>query len=111
MEYTLYSSNQGAGYIAEDDTVDDRFKPTEAVFEFGVLKPGDKTDLGGFFAKEFTYVGRDGNELLFFLGEVVNMLSHKYYYQSIEWISSTRFFMQYSRNAGRDYNWVKGNFK
>ena len=111
MEYTLFSANEGAGYISDNPEIDERFKLQEVIFEFGTILPGYENNLGGFFIKPLKYIGRDKKELLFFIGTDNSLSGTKFYYLSINYITPTRFYIQYAPISGRDYNYKNKQWK
>lgn len=111
MEYTIFSKNQGGGYISKDEIIDYRFKKIVVSFEFGTIQPLIETNLGGFFCRKLTYLGCDNKELLFHIGTEKNLFETTVYYQSVYKISDTRIFLMYSNIAGRDYNFINGIWK
>jgi len=106
--YVIYNKGQGGGYLESNTDITKEFEPKEIEFVFGTIKPGEPTDLGGYFGlKKPVYCGIKGNEMLFFLGEYDTW----FFYISIHYINESRIYIQFSYQAGRDFNYKENKWK
>lgn len=104
------------GYVTNSADTEKEFPQLENLpMEFigEVLYVGKMTDLCGFFAKPMIYLGViDGNEMLFYNGAGgATLFGQKHFWQSMIRLSKTRIFSMYSPRAGRDWNYVNGEWK
>jgi hypothetical protein len=129
MEFTLFSKNQGCGYISKDYYfVNDVTIKHETPIVLGrqELIPGNSFDLDGFFSRPLLYLGKHvsatanqkgqyeiplkeklSDELIFYIGED----DGNHYFQAVFKITDTRFFMLYGKGSGRDYNFKNNKWK
>lgn len=117
MEEVIFGNSQGEGLILEHGkTLADFFEIDKSDIALGdtVLKFDEETTLSGWFDSPVKYCGKvKENTLIFLLGSAGGDLFEeaKTYYETMLWVSPTRFFRMYYRNAGRDFNFVKGRWK
>jgi hypothetical protein len=111
--FVYYEGKEGSGYILTDPKLMSEKLRKKTVFILGQeLKPDTDTDLFGFFKHPLSYLGMlDRTEMIFFMGTNKDLFETKYYYQSVNLISQTRIFELYGNGFGRDYNYVKGEWK
>jgi hypothetical protein len=111
--YTLFSLDQGAGYIhtSREEILKEK-RPVDVTVNGEIINPGDKTNLSGHFALQMEYCGLLGeNEMIFFIGTMNDLFETKYYYQSVHLISDTRIFEMFNTLGGRDFNFINGKWK
>jgi len=111
LERVYFSDAQGSGYItASKSDVDTR--PESVELGGNRIQPGQITDLNGFWRRPLEYLGlRDSAEMIFYLGEDSDLMGPRHYFQSVLWVSPTRFFEAFKPGSGRDFNFVKGEWK
>lgn len=116
--FTIFSDNQGAGYIHEDPNEINTELVTESVSINGKkIVPGDYTTLNGHFSRPVIYIGylldglQSSVEMIFKIGTGNNLFATKHYYQSIYRISDTRIFEMYSHISGRDFIFKGGKWR
>lgn len=109
MEWVIFSKSNGCGYISKDNRIDSRFNKEPAQLCIGKIDPGQQTTLSNFFDRNVMYIGRDGAEMLFYLG----CENSTHYYEAVFLISETKLFQltKYQPSAGRDYNYVNNEWK
>jgi len=79
--------------------------PEEYLLAEELIKPGDKTDLRGFFNRKLQYLGADGSgEMVFFMGNSKG----RNYYQVVCYITPKDMFIMYAPKSGRNYTFKKG---
>jgi len=111
IEEVVFSNVQGSGYICESkDAVETR--PGSVELGGATLSPGTFSDLNGFFARPLEYLGlRDRTEMVFYIGSDEQVFKTLHYFQSVLWLSPTRFFEMFGYEHGRDFNFVNGVWK
>lgn len=76
------------------------------------ISPGQITTMNGFFCRPIEYLGKDSDGYaIFFLGKKENFLFLEYYYEPVLIVTDTRLFKIYSNNGGRDFNYIKNEWK
>jgi hypothetical protein len=114
LEKVIWSNSGGAGFIIYNE-VEEKYILKGSVELHGLkLTTGDLTDLDGLFTKPIRFAGLLKDEhtvMCFHTGDEEDLFELRQYYYCFWWISPTRIFNKYSHNAGRDFNWVKGDWK
>ena len=110
--YTLFSDNQGCGYIFDNETDIHQFiKPITIAVGTEMINPGDLTNLDNYLTRKVKYLGVvDGNGMIFYYGSDNNLFP-RYYYGLIFIITKHRIFEMYSPKGGRDQNFINGKWK
>lgn len=116
MEKVIYSGNNGLGIILnKNDKEEDFVVPTEIHLINKLIKPGEFTDLFGFYEKPIRYVGCMKNEsktlMVFHIGDRNDLFNGYKYYYCLYLIDNFRICNKYSHNSARDFNWVNGKWK
>ena len=85
----------------------------ESITVCGVeIKAGDKTTLNDFFSRQIEYIGKENkHSAIFFIGSNENILFPEYYYEPIGIVTENRLFKLFSNNGGRDFNYIKNEWK
>jgi hypothetical protein len=111
MDTVIFNRNMGEGLILNnDDVLDIEFDSPTVANE--ILVPGTSTSMSGYFKHSLEFCGvMDKNKLVFFIGEVNDLLSKKRYYQVVTLISEFRLFSMFTYSSGRDFNFIKGKWK
>jgi hypothetical protein len=115
MEYTVYSNNQGCGYISNNGTdIIDFVSQVDVTINNKMIKPGELTDLDGYFLHPIKYMGikkeSDSIEMIFEMGHVTDLFGSMYYYQLVFKIDENRIFEMFSWQAGRDHFFKNGKW-
>lgn len=117
MQQTIFNYNQGEGIILENgESLADFFKINTEPVLLGTttLQYGQCSDLNKWFCEPVEYCGKiKDNTLVFLLGTDDGDLftAPKTYYETMLYLSPTRFFRMYSYKAGRDMNFINGKWK
>jgi hypothetical protein len=76
------------------------------------IHPGDHTTLNDFFCRPIEYIGKENQSTaVFFIGSKEDILFPEYYYEPVAIITDNRLFKMYSNNGGRDFNYIKNEWK
>ncbi|WP_019986479.1 hypothetical protein [Rudanella lutea] len=114
IEYTLYTHNQGCGYVATDPDeyrTLPGFRPESVQVGDEVLTPGVATDCSGFFCRKLLYLGLiEENGMLFLIG-VLNPLFPECMYQLVHRIEQNRIYENFGDRHGRDFFYKDGRWK
>lgn len=74
--------------------------------------PGQITTLNDFFSRPIEYLGKDSDGYaIFYIGSKENLFIHEHYYEPVLIVTDTRLFKIYSNNGGRDFNYIKNEWK
>lgn len=112
MEAVIFSDRQGSGYICSNSQqIKTIAQPLPVTVNGKTYSPGDKTTLENFFCRELEYIGRLDSEAIFLMGSKEDLINSVYYYQSVYVISDARIYLTYGPKFGRDYNFIKGEWK
>ncbi|MCF8295499.1 MAG: hypothetical protein K9I34_05470 [Bacteroidales bacterium] len=80
--WSLYSGNQGSGYITpvEIESLTEIIKDPVCIVDI-TINPGDLTDFKGFFSRELLFVGilnnHTNSELIFLMGKETDLFQTK----------------------------------
>lgn len=111
LELVFFSDAQGSGYITEKKC-DVETRAESVKLGCQIIEPGAFTDLNGFWRRPMEYLGmRDRKEMVFYIGSDSDIMSTKHYFQSVLWVSQTRFWEAFKPGSGRDFNFVNGVWK
>ena len=115
MKRVLFSTNEGEGIITEGDEVPTALPLTVKVVD-EQLTPGTMTTLKDFFNRPLEYLGTDAEypqhkKMIFHIGTDESSLFPKRYYKVISLVSPKRLFIMFRPHAGRDFNFIKGQWK
>jgi len=117
MEKVIFAGGQGEGLILESgENLTDSIAIDKKPVELGntTLIYEQETTLCGWFDSPVLYHGKDEkNNLYFRLGVDGGDLfdAPKAYYETMRYLTPTRFFRLYSFKGGRDANFVNGRWK
>jgi hypothetical protein len=117
METVIYKGGQGMGVIlAQDEKLTDSLVIDKSNVELGdtVLVYEQETTLCGWFDSPVLYHGKDeDNQLYFRLGVGGGDLFEppKAYYETMLYVTPTRFYRNYSWKGGRDFNFLLKKWK
>jgi hypothetical protein len=114
MKRVLFSNNEGEGIIAEPGEVIATL-PVAVQIVDEVIEPGMMTDIKGFYNRPVKYLGIDAEYpehkcMIFHIGTEDNLFP-KAYYKVILWLSPKRFYITFRPNGGRDFNYIKGQWR
>lgn len=111
MDTVIFNRNMGEGLILNNnDVLDVELESPNVANE--ILVPGTSTSMSGYFKHSLEFCGvMDKNKLVFFIGEVNDLLGKKRYYQVVTLISEFRLFSMFTYSSGRDFNFIKGKWK
>lgn len=111
MGFVIFSDKQGCGYIEESkESLNISKIPVNICGQS--INPGDKTNLSGYLSRDIEYMGiKDDNEMIFYLGSIGDLFSTAHYFQAIFRITETRIFEMFSHISGRDFYFIKGEWK
>ncbi|OJV39614.1 MAG: hypothetical protein BGO29_04510 [Bacteroidales bacterium 36-12] len=113
--YTVYDNKQGMGYILPPDININDYIVREPVMIAGeIIHPDSLTSLNNYFIRSCTYIGLNKmniSEMIFYLGMDEYDLFPLKYYASVLRVNENRIFEMFSNKAGRDFNFVNGNWK
>lgn len=112
MESVIFSNTQGSGYISTTEIFDDPLSYLPVVIVDEILVPGVYTDVRGYFSRDLKYIGLKGdNELIFYIGSSRSLFEIKHYWQSLWLISPERLYQVFGHGSGRDFNWIRGEWR
>jgi hypothetical protein len=111
--FTIFSNNQGSGYIHFDpDVIKSELKINPVSICHKTINPGDFTDLFGHFCRQLEYLGMFGeNEMIFRICEITDLFRTSYVYQAGFRIDEDRIFEMFSPGSGRDFLFKNGKWK
>ena len=71
----------------------------------------ESTDLKGFFNRKLDIVGKLKGMTVFFIGITEDLFGKKYFYEPILILSENRIFCKHGEHHGRDYNFIKNEWR
>lgn len=113
LNSVTFSYGQGCGYIEPvPDNIERAIRRVPVTLAGATIQPGEQTTLQNHFCRPLQYLGmKDTNEMVFFIGQDADLFEGRYYYQSVFKIQEDRIFEMFSPKAGRDFYFVKGEWK
>ncbi len=115
MEHHIYSNNNGEGFsLQAGERLADWVTPKAIEVAGTMLEPGELTNMQGFFDRQLKYEGiltNSPHTLVFCLGTSKDLLSQTTWYATLHRIHSRRLFRMYTHISGRDFNWIRGQWK
>ena len=107
-DYELYlDGHQGLYYKSAERSWESRLLNKSITVAGETVSPGDKTTLSDFFCRPVEYLGvEDNGYSIFYIGSKNAPSATANYYEPVLIVSDSRLFKMYSRNAGRDFNFI-----
>lgn len=112
--HIIYNNKIGMGYILPEEIKIENFisQVPVSIGNTEIIQPNSNTTLLGYFnIKPALYLGMINNEMIFYLGNQIDLFGEKKYYLSLVKLSETRIFSMFAHNSGRDFNLVNGTWK
>lgn len=111
--FTIFSRQQGCGYIYHDyQKMTDQIVPIPVEIAGETLHPDTDTTLLDFFSRPVLFLGvKDGNEAIFHIGSEKDLFQEKHYFEVVFIITPTRIFQLYAPGSGRDFNFINQKWK
>lgn len=112
MPIPMLDGSQGLYYTSPCRSWENKLAKDSITVCGETIIPGQITTLNDFFCRPIEYLGKDpdGNAI-FYMGSKENSFFSEHYYEPVYVVTETRLFKIYSHNAGRDFNYIKNEWK
>lgn len=115
MNKVIFSKiGMGVTFDSIED-MNENILPVSVKLASGEVVPGKKTDLGGFWAHPIEYKGllkgEDNEMMVFYLGESQDLFEQTIYCDVVARIDENVLFKKYTERSGRDFKWIKNQWR
>ncbi|WP_392436456.1 hypothetical protein ACF3N7_05340 [Cruoricaptor ignavus] len=110
MEQTIYAKGGGRGMVLENaEKEKDFILPKSIELHGNILKPGDYTNVDGYFIRPIRYCGIVKNseftEMVFHAGDDGDLFGLRKFYYILYWITPERIANVFKEGTARDFHW------